>query len=621
MAVVWIALVLLSVRAIAGDTTGLRLTGLLHWIVLAARQDREEAVDLARTYGALVNGVRAVRSGNGWFAVLLGPAPVASMAEAKTRYQPQLWFPSDAYLSRGERFLETVFEAPPSPILAFATYEGLAPVTLQYDDIIVILDRLRKPNGSRVPIATARSADVTLFTTQIEDNPSEAPHSQVRIIKLDPQTEKPQVIFTYFWGGAHCCTVTRIGTQVGATTWRIVDGGVLDGDGYGFEDIDGDGVAEMLSGDNSFLYAFASYAESFTPPKVQQLRHGVVHDVTREPRTQNFVRRELRRMEDLAGKNPELWKRNGFLAGWVASKALVGEVDEAWQRMLASFDQNSDWVQEECAVPLTIDKCPKDKRRNLSFPEALHRHFVANGYPAPFAVPSSESTSRGQPSIAGALRKPDLVEQNVVKSTGSGFFVSTEGHLLTNAHVVDSCAEVRVSSGQDGPSSARVIARDVTNDLALLKTSTTPPRVATFRYGVRLGEDVAVFGFPLAGLLAAGGNFTLGNVTALAGLRDDSRMLQISAPVQPGNSGGPLLDETGAVVGIVVSKLNALKLAAATDDIPQNVNFAIKASVVQTFAEAQGLRPRVASPDASLLRRADLADAAKSFTRLVECLR
>jgi serine protease Do len=188
--------------------------------------------------------------------------------------------------------------------------------------------------------------------------------------------------------------------------------------------------------------------------------------------------------------------------------------------------------------------------------------------------------------------------------------------LLTNAHVVDGCAGVRVSNGNDGPRPARVVTRDATNDLAILKTNATPLKVATFRYGVRLGEDVAAFGFPLAGLLAAGGNFTLGNVTALAGLRDDSRALQISAPVQPGNSGGPLLDETGAVVGIVASKL---KFAGATD-LAQNVNFAIKASVAQVFAESQGVRLRAASFGAEALRPADLAEVAKSFTVFVECL-
>ncbi len=104
---------------------------------------------------------------------------------------------------------------------------------------------------------------------------------------------------------------------------------------------------------------------------------------------------------------------------------------------------------------------------------------------------------------------------------------------------------------------------------------------------MRQGEDIVAYGFPLAGVLSSGGNVVTGNITALAGLGDDSRFLQISAPVQPGNSGGPLFDRNGNVVGVVVAKLNALKIASATGDIPQNVNFAIKASVATAFLDAQ----------------------------------
>jgi len=91
---------------------------------------------------------------------------------------------------------------------------------------------------------------------------------------------------------------------------------------------------------------------------------------------------------------------------------------------------------------------------------------------------------------------------------------------------------------------------------------------------------VAAFGYPHADLLSTSGNFTQGSVTALAGMGDDSRYLQISTPVQAGNSGGPLLDQNGNLVGIVTFKLNALKMAQASGDLPQNVNFALKASII-----------------------------------------
>jgi serine protease Do len=133
-----------------------------------------------------------------------------------------------------------------------------------------------------------------------------------------------------------------------------------------------------------------------------------------------------------------------------------------------------------------------------------------------------------------------------------------------------------------------------------------------------LGEGVAVFGFPLSGLLATSGNFTLGNITALAGLLDDSRMMQLSAPVQPGNSGGPVLDQSGNIVGVVVSKLNVLSVAARTNDLAQNVNFAIKTTIALNFLEANGVTPLKSGPGQTLVP-ADLADKARSFSVFVEC--
>ena len=93
-------------------------------------------------------------------------------------------------------------------------------------------------------------------------------------------------------------------------------------------------------------------------------------------------------------------------------------------------------------------------------------------------------------------------------------------------------------------------------------------------------RQVIAYGYPLSGLLSSSGNVSTGLIAALAGLRDDVNQMQISAPVQPGNSGGPLVDVSGAVIGVAVSKLNALIVAKLTDDIPQNINFAIKLPAV-----------------------------------------
>jgi S1-C subfamily serine protease len=201
---------------------------------------------------------------------------------------------------------------------------------------------------------------------------------------------------------------------------------------------------------------------------------------------------------------------------------------------------------------------------------------------------------------------------------GSGFFISFKGHILTNYHVVRDCGTIAVSSELFPPAAARLTASDPANDLAVLATSLEPAIVPAFNSKVRVGESVFAYGFPLAGLLASTGNFTSGNVVATAGIGNNTSMLQISAPVQPGNSGGPLMDEYGNVVGVIASKLDVIRLAQITDDVAQNVNFAIKASLAQSFLESHGLNP----PSEASKRRLEavnVAEQTKQFTVQVTC--
>jgi TPR repeat protein len=204
-------------------------------------------------------------------------------------------------------------------------------------------------------------------------------------------------------------------------------------------------------------------------------------------------------------------------------------------------------------------------------------------------------------------------------STGTGFAVSPGGHVVTNEHVVGACARVRL---EPGGVEAVVLAKDARNDLALLKAATPLPHFAQLRAGrgVRPGDDVVVVGYPLRQVLASGATVTTGTVSALGGLANDPSKVQISAPIQPGNSGGPLLDRSGLVVGVIQSKLNALRIAVVTGDIPQNVNFAINAATLSSFLDAQGVDYRVAPPGANPLAASEVGEAASRYTVAVECL-
>lgn len=204
--------------------------------------------------------------------------------------------------------------------------------------------------------------------------------------------------------------------------------------------------------------------------------------------------------------------------------------------------------------------------------------------------------------------------------SGTGFFVAPN-LLLTNNHVIKDCKkDIQVRYPDRASHTAKIYGRDETNDLALLNTDMGNLAVASFHLRPRLGESAATLGFPYADILSSSGNFTLGNVTSLSGMGDDTRFLQMSTPTQPGNSGGPLLDMSGRVVGVVVSQLNALTMMQAGNSVPQNVNFAIQVPIVINFLSIKDVTPQLeASGAGRSLSPSDVADMAKQFTVQIYC--
>ena len=175
----------------------------------------------------------------------------------------------------------------------------------------------------------------------------------------------------------------------------------------------------------------------------------------------------------------------------------------------------------------------------------------------------------------------------LVDKTGSGFVISETGHVVTNHHVIDKCVgEIRGNLTGESTSPLRIVSTDEINDLALLQVSGKFKEAAAIRSTpVHSGDAVIAIGYPFHGLLTSDFTVTTGIVNSLSGLLNDTRFLQISAPIQPGNSGGPLLDISGHVVGVVAEKLNALKFATATGNIPENISFAIKPGALRDFLD------------------------------------
>ena len=311
-------------------------------------------------------------------------------------------------------------------------------------------------------------------------------------------------------------------------------------------------------------------------------------------------------------------------AYWFAKEAEQGHA-QAQFNLGAMYDDGKgvvqDYVKAHMWYNLAASQGNNDARKNrdiierkmtpqqMADAQGLAREWKPHISVAQGTAPESASPAPSAPT------QPELA------GSGTGFYISSDGNVLTNAHVIDACSSLAVESIGKPAIEARLVASDARNDLAVIHAKGRAPRAAAFRAGsVRQGQSVVVYGFPLPGAVASSGNATTGNVSALAGSGDDTRLLQISAPVQPGNSGGPLMDMTGAVLGVVVGKLNAAKVMEVIGDIPQNINFAIKAHVVIGFLESHGVEYQTA-PKAQEMNVSDVADSARAFSVRVLCYR
>ena len=294
--------------------------------------------------------------------------------------------------------------------------------------------------------------------------------------------------------------------------------------------------------------------------------------------------------------------RATFLAALCGSAALL-----LAQAPLPGADPHERTVQQPGKVPYTgpqsVGKPPP-----LGAPGASpYGGAPFGGAPRAGREPAEEAPPEG--------RRPD--------SSGTGF-VAAPGRALTNNHVVAGCARVVARNADGTRVRVRVLATDRARDLALLAVPPDFGPPLTFRGSpeVRRGETVVTYGFPLSGLLSSGPTLTSGDVSALSGLRNNPANFQISAPVQPGNSGGPLLDSQANVIGVVVSKLNAARIAEMTGgDIPQNVNFAVKGTEALAFLRENGVQPRIAASTGPDRRNFEVGEVANASTLYLQCFR
>lgn len=206
-------------------------------------------------------------------------------------------------------------------------------------------------------------------------------------------------------------------------------------------------------------------------------------------------------------------------------------------------------------------------------------------------------------------------------STGSGFFVTAKGHLITNSHVIETAKRIDVQVNNK-TYSASVLARDPINDIALLSVNVDSVPIPVIESQLtRIAAEVFTIGFPLPTAQGVAPKFTRGEISSTSGLQDDIRYFQISVPIQPGNSGGPLIDSKGNVIGMTTATIGPAWVLQNAGTIPQNVNFAIKSNyILALIKNAPGVVEQLALPHNEIPNnQEDIAAVALPSVALILC--
>ena len=207
------------------------------------------------------------------------------------------------------------------------------------------------------------------------------PRALVQIVEMDSGNAHTEVALTTFTGGAHCCRLVRLLTQEPKTgNWHVVEAGAFDGEIVELEDADGDGRHELVVSDRRFLYTFSSYAGSFPPISVMALESGVLTDVTSERRFRPRHRRHLERVQEEIANGFKVSEPNGLLAGYAATKALLGEFLPAWDNVKRHYDPAAKDGLTSCVGEQTQSGDCTEQVVHPDFPSALLHLLKQAGY-------------------------------------------------------------------------------------------------------------------------------------------------------------------------------------------------------------------------------------------------
>ena len=258
-------------------------------------------------------------------------------------------------------------DKPAYPTTEFADGATTASVTDRGVTATVTLERRKEIDPDvDVPVLRVTVDGKTVAEAVGVDSGLDEPDAEASIVEMDQSNDTPEVYFNSYSGGAHCCNTVMVVEKVG-NTWQVVPVGDFDGDGDFLDDADGDGVAEISTVDNRFLYEFDCYACSAAPLAIYAIKAGTVKDVSREPRFLAAHRDWLKHIEETL-EPEDRWTSRGFLAGWLGEKIILGEGVAAWDQLNKHWDAASDPGEDVCPDGSDPGQCEAKDVTQMKFP-------------------------------------------------------------------------------------------------------------------------------------------------------------------------------------------------------------------------------------------------------------